>query len=326
MIHLRARAQRGQEILTNLLAINTLSDAERQAHAAQIQRRIDAIRSVITRQQDRLDALNQLQIATDEELLEAIATVEQLRTVFAGDRNQDDVSELARYLQRIRNDIGAWDKSDLPPERLRAILADHIEQQRAAFRAFIEDENLNPPLWDWSACYDRLAAERVTLAEHRSSAWVNSRLALEPTIAKMSLTEAKSALEELKTAPRYLSDADRKVIDRFCFALEARIKVLFEEERRKRFAAWRAGFPDATVLGALEQTQVANYLDALRNPPVELLEEERHWRDDLTKALTARQDALSLDDLVNRIACLSPKMRAELLNRLENILSVRDSK
>lgn len=326
VIALREDERRGLEILKNLEAIASLRDVERQAHAAQIQRRIDSIRSVIAQQQSRLGALGQIRIENHEDLLKGIASVEQLRIVFSGDRNEEDVSELARYLQRIHNDISAWDNSDLPPERLRVILADQIERQLAAFKAFIEDENLNPPLWDLSACYQRLAAESVALAKRRSSEWLSSRLALEAVISRMSLTEAKSALEELQAAPRYLSDADRQAINRLCTALADRVKLLLEEQRKEKFAAWRARFPDSNFLGTLDEARVANDLAALSQPPVELLDEERLWRDALSKALTARQDALGLDDLVNRIACLSPEMRAQLWDRLEQIFSVYDAK
>jgi hypothetical protein len=320
-VALREDAKRGQEIARNLSTIRSLSDQERQAHIAAIERRVAQVQAVIAAQEERLSAMESMAITTEEELREAAANVEQLRAIFAGDRNSGYINELARHLQRIREDIGAWEQADLPPERLAVVLADQIAHQVSSFEAAVEaDDDIDLPPWDLRTLYGNLAEERLALARRRSEDWMRPRLRAEADIPTLSLSAARRLLSELSAAPGFLGEAAGVAVSRLHDALKVRIAALEETERLEQIAAWRRRFPDPAAVASLEKQSILELLKAAQEPPAPLLGDEVTWRDQVTEALHARLDALSLDDLLQRITRLPPDMRRQLLQRMQALV------
>jgi hypothetical protein len=103
-------------------------------------------------------------------------------------------------------------------------------------------------------------------------------------------------------------------------ALQARIGVLEEEERQEQLSAWRERFADLAAVATLEKGPIMELLKALQEPPVPLGGEDLTWRERVTAELTARLDELSLDDLLERIARLSPDMRNRFLERIHTLI------
>jgi hypothetical protein len=320
VVALREDAMRGQEIAASLGSIQSLSDQERHAHIGAIERRVAQVQAVIAEQEKRLADVSSIRINSQEELREAIATVEQLRTIFAGDRNEGYINELARHLQRIREDVGAWKQGELSPERLAVVLADQIAHQVSSFEAMVDaDDDLDPPPWDLRCLYESLAEERVALAQRRSDDWMRPRLRAEADIPTLNLAGARRLSSELSFAPGFLSEAAGTVLSRIHDALERRIGMLEEQERQARVSAWRGHFPDLAGVATLEKGPIMELLNQLREPPEPLAGDELIWRERMAEVLTARLDKLSFDDLLERITRLPPDMRRQLLQRLQTL-------
>jgi hypothetical protein len=246
--------------------------------------------------------------------------VEQLRAIFTGDRNEDFINELARHLQRITEDLGAWQTGDLAPERLSVLLADQLAHQVSAFEEAVNsDDDLDPPPWNLKSLYETLAAERVALAQRRSDQWMRPRLRAEADISTLNLAGARRLMSELANAPAFLDETAEEAVARIRGALQAHIELLQEKDRLAQIAAWRGGFPELSVISSIEKGRIQELLRALGEPPWPLSGEALAWRDTLAAALTAQLDKLSLDDLVERISRLSAEMRRELIARLETL-------
>lgn len=320
VVALRDDEMRGREIASNLSKIQSLSPQERKAHTAAIERRVAQVQAVIAGQEKRLAKVSSVRITSEEGLREAIATVEQLRGIFAGDRNEDYINELARHLQRIREDVAAWERRDLSPERLSIVLAEQIDHQVQSFESMVEaDDDLDPPPWDLRSLYEGLAEERVALARRRSDEWMRPRLRVETDIPTLNLDGARRLMSELSSVPGFLSEADGMALVRILDALEMRISILEAQERQGQLLAWRARFPDLVSVATLERESIIALLKALEEPPVPLTGDALTWREQMTLELTGRLDELSLDDLLERIARLTSDMRKRLLMRLQTL-------
>ncbi|MBO8086984.1 MAG: hypothetical protein J7D61_13170 [Marichromatium sp.] len=321
VLALREDAKHGKDIAENLAKIQSLTEGERQAHIAAIERRVAQVQEAIAQQEKRLTDFSSIKISSEEKLREAIATVEQLRAIFSGDRNEDYINELARHLRRISEDLEAWEHDDLSPERLAIVLEDQIGHQVSAFEAWVDaDDELDSPPWELRSLYQSLAAERVAFARRRSGEWMRPWLGTEGEASTLNLERARRLLSELNAVPRFLSEVDANALSLIRDALETRVAVLEEEEQRRQISAWRAGFPDLAGVEALGKRRITELLAALREPPAPLAEDDLSWREQMTEVLTAQLDRLSLDALLERITRLSPDMRRQLLERLDALV------
>lgn len=319
-VALREEAKRGQEIAASLAGIRSLTEQERKAHIAAIERRIAQLQTVIAQQERRVTEVSSMQITNEEELREIIASVEHLRGIFSGDRNEDYINELARHLRRIRDDLDAWEGGALSPERLSVLIAEQIDHQLSSFHAWIDaDGSMDPPPWDLPELYASLAEERVSQARRRSEEWTRPRLRSETQIPALSLAAARQLHAELDSAPIFLSDTDRAALSHISAALQAHIGTLEAAERQGQISAWRGRFPDPDAVGSLEKEAIAALLNLVREPSAPLGEDDLAWQEQMTQRLNARLDQLSLDDLLARITQLSPPLRRQLMEHLQRL-------
>lgn len=316
---LRNEEGKGQSLIEALRGIKSLNETEKQAHINAITHRLEQIRAVIGQHESTLANLYSAPIRNEAQLRESIARVEQLRTVFSGDRNGDAVDELAKQLHRIQQNLSSWEQGDLPAERLASVLHKQAQSQIKSFADFIDAEEMDPPPWDLESLYGAFVDERVTLAKQRSAEWLQPRLMLETEILQLDLNRIRQLQAEFNNAPGFLAESDRIALSRLRGVIDSRIQNLEAEERKAQIARWQAGFPSLAAVATMDRSQVERLLVELQSPPVGLGDQEERWRETLRDRLTARLDEISLDDLVSRIQCLSPALRAQLLQRLASM-------
>lgn len=319
IVILRNEEGKGQSLIEALRGIKSLSEAERQAHINAITRRLERVRAVIGHHESELADLYIAPIRNEEQLRESIARVEQLRTIFSGDRNGDAIDELAKQLHRIQQNLSSWEQGDLPAERLDSVLHEQAKSQLEAFAHFIDAEEMDPPPWDLQTLYGNLVEERVALAKQRSAEWLHPRLMLETEIPRLDLDRIRQFKAEVTGAPGYLAESDCVALSRLRAVIDSRLQTLEAEERDARVSRWQAGFPALEAAPILDRSQVERLLVDLKSPPAVLDDEEERWRETLRERLTRRLDEISLDDLISRVQRLSPALRAQLLERIASM-------
>lgn len=310
---LRDELRKGQDLIGAIQGIVTLSETEKAAHVGVIERRVSEVQKTISEQEEQLDEIYALSIESEEEVREASAKVERLRTIFNGDRSEPAINELAIQLDHIQQDIQAWEQGDLPAERLEEVLRSLAERQIEEFEEFAD------PKWDLQVLYDHMIEAKVSAVRQRSKEWMHSRLHLEAEIPGLNIERVRHLKSELDNPPVYISAAERVVLERLVDTLERRQGELEEEDRKARIEAWKGGFPGHTAIATLTRAEVERFLSSLESPSIPLSEDLLKWRDELTNRLSERLDEISLDDLVRRIERLSPTLRAQLLKRLSAV-------
>lgn len=314
ILTLRDELKKGKDLIESIRGIDSFDNAEKDAYVGAIDRRIDDIQEAIQSQENQLGEIYTLTITSEEGLREASATVERLRNIFSGDRNEPAINELATQLSRIQQDVQAWDQGDLPAERLEEVLCHLASSQIDEFEQFVEAK------WDLQEIYEHIINDKVAAVRQRSKEWMHSRLQLEAKVPELSIDRVKHLNIELGNAPAYLSADDREVLNRLLNALEKRQDKLEAEIRLARLKAWQAEFPHISTISTLGRAEVERFLSNLESPPAPLSEDELKWRHDLNNHLSQRLDEISLDDLVRRIERLSPTLRARLLKQLRTMI------
>ena len=315
--------KQGDELLEVLGTIpaTVLSDAEKHAHRSAISTRQGVLKQSVDERNAALTALDDLRILNAEMLAEARAEVERVRLLFVGRRDEEQINDLAKLIDRIKADMVAWDAGAVSVERLSELLTDQLTHQLGDLQVWLEQMDIEPPMqWDLETIYRALAAEQVEGARRRSTDWLRPRLLDDDAIAQMDQARCDALVQELANAPGYLADADASVVARQLAALRQRQATLAEQARAAKVAAWRAQLAPAQQPAALDRASTEALLKTLENPPCLLAPDETSWQRTVAAGLTARLDELSLDDLLERIARLSPELRGQLLNRLQELV------
>jgi hypothetical protein len=315
--------KRGDELLEVLATIpaTVLSDAEKQAHRGSLSTRQGVLKQAIEERNAALTALDDLRILNAEMLAEARAEVERVRMLFLGRRDEVQINDIAKLLDRIKADMAAWDAGAVSVERLSELLTGQLTHQLGDLRIWLEQMDIEPPMqWDLETIYRALAAEQVDGARRRSTDWLRPRLLDDDAIAQMDQARCDALVQELADAPGYLADADSGVVARQLAALRQRQATLAEQARAAKVAAWRAQLAPAEQPAALDRAGTEALLKTLENPPSPLAPDEASWQRAVVAGLTARLDELSLDDLLERIARLSRELRGQLLHRLQELV------
>ena len=308
-----------REVLATIPA-TVMSDAEKQAHRASISSRQGVLKQAVEERNAALTALDDLRILNAEMLAEAGAEVERVRLLFLGRRDEESIIDLAKLIDRIKADMAAWDAGEGSVERLSELLTDQLTHQLGELQIWLEQMDIEPPMqWDLETTYRALAAERVDTARRRSADWLRPRLLNDDAIAQMDQARCEALVRELTNAPGYLADAERSVVARQLTALRQRQARLAEQARAAKVTAWMKQLSPAEKPAALDRAGTDALLKTLENPPCPLAPDEASWQRKVVAGLMARLDELSLDDLLERITRLSPEMREQLLNRLQNL-------
>jgi hypothetical protein len=241
--------------------------------------------------------------------------VQHLRAIFVDTRDHEEVHGLALQLQRIAEDVTAWERGEVPPERLQTLLQQQSADQCAALMALLEQEEIDPA-WALDEVYQALVTERVGAAERRSAEWIKARRSLAAAIERADSAECERVAQELKHAPGYLSGTHREEVERLSEALSRRRAALDAAARAERVQQWRQSMPALDAVAGLDKHQTQALLQRLQTPPDALTVEERAELEPLAAALHAHYDQMSIDEILGRIRRLSEVRQRELLELL----------
>ncbi|MEA3642422.1 MAG: hypothetical protein VBE63_21120 [Lamprobacter sp.] len=322
VLELTDEIKRGEDLLQTLQAIpvSVLSDAEKQAYTQGIRDRQLVLKQAVKEREEALGQLDLLQIDSAEKLQEAVARVEQVRKLFAGRRDEEQINDLAKLLQRIGADSRSWETGEVSVERLAELLAQQTDHQLTELRRWLEDDDIEPPpQWNLNAIYEALVTERIETARRRSSDWMRPRTISAAEVDALDKASCKALESELADAPAYLSDADRVMVDQQLAKIRQQLLGLEAAECAAAIAAWQQRYDAVTDIAALDRAQTENLLRALEQPPCSLQSQQADWQRAALDRLTGHLDQLSLNDLITRIERLSKPMRAELLERLSRL-------
>lgn len=320
--NLRDEIMLGDNLVTGMQgATGTLAPTEIAAHIQAIHQRQDRLRAVCKRQEDALAGIYALVLHSKDSLQEALTRVIRLRAVFAGTRDESEVSELMTQLERILSDVGSWETGDVSVERLEAVLAHQIELQLAGMSEFLESKEIDPA-WDMAAIYESLGRERSAAAWRRSAEWVSSRLAQGVRIDSLDRAGCAALERELRTAPTFLAAPHVAEVDVLSDAVRRRGAELDELARRTKVATWEQVYLDIQNVDHLDAHTTHRLLDRIRTPPCELCPEEQSRMEPIVTTLTAHLDRLSLDELLMRIERLREPQQRQIFDRLSVLLSV----
>ncbi|MFZ4534889.1 hypothetical protein [Propionivibrio sp.] len=312
----------GDNLVTGMQgATGALAPAEIAAHIQAIEQRQDKLRVACKRQEDALAGVYALVLHSKDSLQEALTRVNRLRAVFAGTRDESEVSELATQLERILSDVGSWEISDVSVERLEAVLAHQIELQLAGMAEFLESNEIDPA-WNMAAIYESLGNERSAAARRRSAEWFSSRLALGVRIDSLDRAGCVALERELRTAPTFLAAPHVAQVDALSDAVRRRGADIDELARRTKVATWEQVYLDIPNVDRLDAHTTQRLLERIRTPPCELCPEEQSRMDPIATTLTAHLDRLSLDELLARIKCLREPQQRQIFDLLSALLNV----
>jgi hypothetical protein len=331
---LRDEIDNGDKLITAVKeAGEVLSANEVEARVKAIAQRQQQLRECLAHQRQRLGAIYAMTPTSAETLQETLTQVRHLREIFLDTPDQDEVHGLVVQLQRIAEDVAAWEQGEVPPERLSQVLAQQSADQRAALLRLLngeegvqgakgvekgrpgEPEEIEPA-WDLAAVYQALVQERVAAAERRSADWIKPRRPLRDAIARANAAECERLEHELGGAPGYLARAHQEEVAAMREALAQRRAALDAEARAARVQHWREQFPAADAVGRLDKHRTELLLQALRKPPDPLTAAEEAALEPIGNALHAHYDQISLDDILARIRRLSQARQRELYGLL----------
>ena len=313
---LRDEIEQGDTLIAAVKkATSVLSAEEMRARIKAIEQRQHQLRAMLEQQTQRLGALYSLQLTSEEAVKEALSQVQHLRAIFVDTRDQEEVHGLALQLQRIAADVADWERGEVPPERLQALLQQQSAEQCAALAALLEQEEIDPA-WALDQVYQMLVLERVAAAERRSEDWIKARRSLATAIARANQAECERVGHELEHAPGYLAAAHQEEVDRLREALAQRRAALDAAARAERVQQWWRSFPAADSVAGLDKHETQALLQALANPPDPLTAEERADLEPIAAALHAHYDQMSIDEILGRIRRLSETRQRELLGLL----------
>jgi len=313
---LRDEIEQGDTLIAAVKkATSVLSAEEMRARIKAIEQRQQQLRAMLEQQTQRLGALYSLRLTSEESVQEALSQVQHLRAIFVDTRDHEEVHGLALQLQRIAEDVTAWERGEVPPERLQTLLQQQSADQCAALMALLEQEEIDPA-WALDEVYQALVAERVAAAERRSKEWIKARRALATVIARANPVECERVAHELEHAPGYLAAAHQQEVEQLREALAQRRAALDESARNERVQQWRQSLPTAGAVTGLDKHQTQAVLQALQTPPDPLTVEERAELEPIAAALHAHYDQMSIDEILSRIRRLSVTRQRELLGLL----------
>lgn len=318
---LRDEIARGDMIIKGIeRAQSVLKPDQIAARIGAIKERQAKLQTELNRQRDNLGSFYALELKTEEAVREALVKANRLRQIFVDTPDESEVNDLVVQIERILADVAAWEKGDVSVERLDELLRHQIEHQLQAFRAFLEDQEIDAA-WDLDATYHALVADRVQAAHRRSSEWIRPRLALTDQIGRLDRRRCEALERELSDAPPYLAKKDRAQVVQLLELVRRRFAELDELERSTKVTAWKQQFLDLSDVEQLDRHTTELLLQALRKPPCELRPEDQTQMTPIADRLTAHLDQMSIDELVARIERLSPAQQLQLFKRLSAMVA-----
>lgn len=239
--------------------------------------------------------------------------LETARDVFAGHRDQKDVEDAIKILDRIREDFAGWDTMEGAPEDLEPRLVSAMELRCSELEKWCSDESLESP-FSLPEVYGRYRARFLAALRDRSSAWSRSMLPDLDQLAALPLSQCRVQQRALAVdAPPFLAVADRARLKQTQEALSERIHALEEQAGRSVAAAWIAQFEDVPArIDRLSRGECEQFLRQLRTRPAELGTDQVAATEQWITAIERRLDEMDISDIVSRIQRLKPGPFREL--------------
>ncbi|MGZ8250289.1 MAG: hypothetical protein ACXW17_19180, partial [Methylomagnum sp.] len=318
---LRDALTQGDRLIESIKAAATaLSPDEITARINAVKRRQERLKATIGGRRQTLGELYSLAIASQTILEETLVKARRLREIFIDTPDQQEISDIVAQLERVREDISAWESGDFSPERLAELLQQRIQHQVSATSDFLEANEIDPA-WSLEPIYQAIATDRITAQQRRSTEWILPRRELTNQFQSMDLNRCSALERELMAAPTYLASDDREQAERLLTAIQNRRMELLEEARRSQVVAWQAPFLSFGNIEAMDQYETERLLKKLRNPPVELRPEEQVSVEAILLRLMNRLDQISLNEIIGRIERLSVDQQRQVFSILSERLA-----
>jgi hypothetical protein len=314
---LRDAFTKGDDLIKGVQgAHSVLTAAEISARIKAIEARQNKLREMINHHNSTLGNLFNLQIESEEALRDTLVKSENLRKIFHGTPDGNEVGEMVVLIERVLNDLAVWENNNISPERLDELLSQQTEIQINEFNQFLENEEIEPA-WDITAIYDALVKERIDAALKRSSDWFAPRKQMTEKITSLDLSGCILLEKELVAAPEYLSLDAKYEVGKYLDAIGERHALLTEELRVSKVNEWIKKFTSIT-LQKLSKNEIEQLLKTIINPPVELTLDEKNKIDPIETQLITYLDQLSIDEIVARIERLPIVMQRQLIEMLKD--------
>jgi hypothetical protein len=298
-------------------AATALTSEEVVARTNAVKFRQELLKAALEKRQQALGDLYSMSVASQAALEAALVNVRRLRGVFVETRDEQEISDMVAQLERVHADITAWETGEINPERLGELLQRHIQHQTSELGDFLDAQEIDPA-WDLKAIYQAIAEERVNAQKRRSAEWLTPRLALGEQISQLDSTRCDLVAKELMLAPSYLSYDDRQQAEKLLREVNERIAELAEQHRHEQASKWLQRYLalSESKIASLDRFETEQYLKELRNPPVDLVHEERTDVEPILTRLMTHLDHISMDEILGRIERLPIEQQRQLLSIL----------
>jgi hypothetical protein len=319
---LRDGIAQGDRLIEGIQAAATaLTSNEITARINAVKCRQNRLKAALDRRRQALGELYSSSPESETELEETLAKAKRLREIFIDTPDEREISDVVAQLERVRADIAAWESGDISPERLTELLQQHMRHQMPQLSDFLAIREIDPA-WNLEAIYQAIATERINAQQRRSTEWMLPRRELAEQLQNLDLNRCIAFERELMAAPAYLASDDREQAGRLLMAIRSRRAELIEQARLAQVKAWQTPFLSLHNIEELDQYKTERLLRELRNPPVELRQEEQVLMEPTLLRLMNRLDQISLDEIIGRIERLSMDQQRQLISILSERLAV----
>jgi hypothetical protein len=310
---MRDAISEGESLIAGLeVAESVLKKTEIDARVNAIRNRQKRLKEGIEKQTIALSRLFDVPPETENTLRDLIFEAKRLKEIFAGTRDQSEVSEILFQLERIQSDIEIWEGDDLGVERLEQLLEQRIHAQFIELGSLLEEKDIDAA-WDLEKIYSALMNERVVKAKKRSEAWFSVRCLDEDRVSKLNVAACVTLENELVSAPNFLSDAESEKVRNLLNSVSNRRTELEESDRRERVTSWQMKFLNLSDIQSLSKHETEQLLRSMHNPPYELLSHEYASLQRVEIILNTHLDQMSIEELVERISRLSEEAQRKLV-------------
>lgn len=312
----------GDRLIKGIQAAATaLTPDEITARVNAVKRRQERLRATLERRRQALRELYSANLENEITLEETLGRARRLREIFIDTRDEREISDVVAQLERVRADIASWESGDISPERLTELLQQHIRHQIPQLSDFLVAKEIDPA-WNLEAVYQAFATERINTQQRRSTEWILPRRELAEQLQNLDLNRCVAFESELMSAPAYLASDDLEQAEQLLTAIRSRRAELIEQARLAQVKAWQTPFLSLNNIEELDQYETERLLRELRNPPVELRQEEQVLMESTLLRLMNRLDQISLDEIIGRIERLSIDQQRQLFSILSERLAV----
>jgi hypothetical protein len=248
--------------------------------------------------------------------------IRHLHTILIDTPDAQEAQDIILLLEHIKLDISAWTIGDsFSVERLTELLNNQVHDQVPRLLEFIDEKEIETS-WDMMAIYQDLADERINSATQRSKEWMTPRLALLKDLNQLEQSRCISLERELSATPPFLSDEDQTIILNILDQIILRREHLEEIKRKKLVTDWINPLINLNDASNLSRHETNQWLNTLRNPPLEATPDELKCLQPIEILLTLHLDQMSIEEIIARIERLPRKIQAELLVILNNRLNI----